>query len=63
MSNYVREWTGVVTEFVRKQLAEVSVPGAEAASARAGLATKAAGKSVLADNEQRNTWTKKYTYT
>ena len=63
MANYVREWTGVVTEFVRKQLAEVTIPGAEAAAAEAGLSTKTAGKSVLADHEQRNTWTRKYTYT
>lgn len=62
VSNYVREWTGVVVEFVRKQLAEVTVPGAEGTTSRAVPPTKA-GKSVLADNEQRNNWTKKYTYT
>lgn len=59
----MREWTGVVVEFVRKQLAEVTVPGAEEATLRTSQGTKAAGKSVLADNEQRNAWTKKYTYT
>ena len=48
---------------MRKQLAEVTVPGAEEATLRTSQGTKAAGKSVLADNEQRNAWTKKYTYT
>lgn len=67
MTTYTKEWSAVVLEFVRKQLGEIVVPAGETAATasrtKPALSAKAQGKTVLADPEQRNAWTKRYSYT
>lgn len=66
IAQYTREWSAVVHDFVRKQLAEITVPTPDHAPPAAGLrqtSARAASKRVLADSELREAWSKKLSYT
>ncbi|KAK4705575.1 protein SPA2, partial [Phenoliferia sp. Uapishka_3] len=77
IAHYTREWSAVVHEFVRKQLAEIACPDRTSATAAAStehrsslsasLSSVAAGKvpmrRVLADHDLRQAWTSRFSYT
>ncbi|KDE04123.1 hypothetical protein MVLG_05415 [Microbotryum lychnidis-dioicae p1A1 Lamole] len=74
VASYTLEWTLIVQEFVRKQLAEITTDEAPAASLtspttvthplRTSLSAKAQAKQpVMLDTNLRNVWTTKFSYT
>lgn len=58
MASYTLEWTNIVIEFIRKQLAEIFVP-LSISTTRAG--NKLKPKSIV-DSDFRQTWTAKFSY-
>ncbi|KAI5475649.1 Mediator complex, subunit Med12 [Pseudohyphozyma bogoriensis] len=67
VAQYTREWSGVVQEYVRKQLAEIALPDAPpslAASLSASTSSsKPLAKNVLSDAELRSNWSTRFGYT
>ncbi|KAL8280716.1 hypothetical protein RQP46_007039 [Phenoliferia psychrophenolica] len=78
IANYTREWSAIVHEFVRKQLAEIAYPDgavaalapppeprslASSASSSSVAAGKAPARRILADNDLRQAWTARFSYT
>lgn len=61
VAQYTREWTTVVQEFVRKQLAEIALPEA-ASSFINSVSSRGTGKGVLVDGELRASWTTRFGY-
>lgn len=57
-TQYSIEWATVVTSYMKKQLAEISLPSAP----RPGLNIKQTFKGVLADPESRERWISRFTY-
>ncbi|SCV69709.1 BQ2448_1103 [Microbotryum intermedium] len=74
VASYTLEWTLIVQEFVRKQLAEIATDEPQVASStspttathplRMSLSAKAQAKQpVMMDDDLRNAWTMKFSYT
>lgn len=58
---YTAEWTSIVCDFVKKQLAEITLPPAPTTS-RPGFNIKAKLKPTLSDPEVRAKWTARFSY-
>ncbi len=57
-SQYSVEWTGVVTSYMKKQLADIALPSAP----RPGMNIKQTFKGVLADSATRERWILRFSY-
>ncbi|PCH43895.1 hypothetical protein WOLCODRAFT_138657 [Wolfiporia cocos MD-104 SS10] len=57
-TQYSIEWANVVTGYIRKQLADIALPTAP----RPGLNIKQTFKSKLADQDSRENWISRFTY-
>ncbi|KAK0461037.1 uncharacterized protein EV420DRAFT_1529889, partial [Desarmillaria tabescens] len=57
-TQYSVEWAGVVTGYMKKQLADIALPSAP----RPGMNIKQTFKGVLADTATRDRWISRFTY-
>jgi hypothetical protein len=57
-TQYSVEWANIVTNYLKKQLADIALPSAP----RPGLNIKQTFKGVLADSENRERWISRFTY-
>lgn len=57
-TQYSVDWANLVTTYLKKQLAEISLPHAP----RLGMNIKQTFKGVLADPESRERWISKFSY-
>ena len=62
VAQYTYDWSVVVQDFVKKQLAEMVVPDMTPSST-IGSTVRSRSKRVLADSGLRLTWTAKFSYT
>jgi len=55
---YSIEWAGVVTTYIKKQLADIALPSAP----RPGLNIKQTFKGVLSDCDTKDRWISRFNY-
>lgn len=57
-TQYSIEWTNVVTSYLKKQITEVTLPTAT----RLGISSKSTFRGVFSDNDSRQKWVSRFTY-
>lgn len=62
MTQYTREWTTTMLEYVKKMLSEVALPEPAPVDTRGRASTRLKAKQVLADSDLRSIWSAKFSY-